>query len=1131
LRSIGAQADAGQEFSVRAAVPRENSAAAFLLGASLGAVREGTQAFWRKRAEERWRAFHSKAGALQVRLGGIEEVTSKKAADADALWDKAQVVSQLEGDPAATALLQQILAVNPRHVPANFALGRILLQSGDAKGESLLETAMSEDEQLLPKAVPFLHSYFQRRGSADRIRDLYARLDQFEKSVQASHTERQNVSAADEFLPHELEPEQLAALCRLLQSWDDIDSAMLGRKQLTHFVKQRLFVLCVRVRTGWHRIPNAKLERAIVANLFKAVHLPGRVLIFAPSGSYRGIAYKLAKIPGANLILSRPLAVAQTSKSAVSPISKSARRAKSSPERAWKPAAQQTWKSALQKQICAPPSQPLSFSLCFWRRSDITASVKQSMLPKKVMRRTGLFTFCRVLSLGLALFSAALTARAALQFDVFLGYDDILPERSWFPVACELHNDGASFNAVIEITAEGFGDAQTRRFALDLPANTRKRVFIPVFGTAREWTVRLYDDRGKMRGEQTLRTAKVIKSGLPLVASLSRTVAGSPVFPDPAVPAMGLDSRFAAARLQPALFPDNPLALDGIAMLYLSSERAANLSVGQVNALLAWLQDGGHLVLGVEQLTDVNATPWLRELLPCQLTTTASVNQHDALQDWSAQRVPSPIRPINVPSRRGPGPNFRTNAVGAPRPVPAIPPQGPIRVAPPQAPVFAASDPEDDAQFATAPLQAAAGSLRDGEVLIGTEAAPLAIDASRGRGKITVLLFSPEREPFVSWKGRTWFWARLAGVPAGTFQQGQSSVMPSGRMSSDGIFGAMIDSKQVRKLPLGWLLALLVAYLAVIGPLDQYWLKKINRQMLTWITFPCYVLIFSGLIYYIGAYLRAGELEWNELSMVDILPDNDRAVLRGQTYVSIYSPINARYKMAGSQRFASLRGEFGGNLNGNQETSRAVVTQTGDSFEAEAVVPVWTSHLFVSDWVQPAALPLEMTASRQGTTWQVTVQNHLDRALAPVHAVLGGRIYDLGALGAGQTKTLSLEAGQGTAVGDLARQFSDPFRNAVNSRNSSFGHNVNVLPDLAAGSMAASFISTVNDVGSPNGGPVGWNSFAIPSGLDLSRYADNSHGILLAWDADHGLGGALNRFDPKRLHRSSLLRLVIPMKL
>ena len=48
----------------------------------------------------------------------------------------------------------------------------------------------------------------------------------------------------------------------------------------------------------------------------------------------------------------------------------------------------------------------------------------------------------------------------------------------------------------------------------------------------------------------------------------------------------------------------------------------------------------------------------------------------------------------------------------------------------------------------------------------------------------------------------------------------------------------MVDSKQIRKLPIGWLLLLLLAYLVVIGPLDQYWLKKINKQMLTWITFP-----------------------------------------------------------------------------------------------------------------------------------------------------------------------------------------------------------------------------------------------------------------------------------------------------
>jgi len=48
------------------------------------------------------------------------------------------------------------------------------------------------------------------------------------------------------------------------------------------------------------------------------------------------------------------------------------------------------------------------------------------------------------------------------------------------------------------------------------------------------------------------------------------------------------------------------------------------------------------------------------------------------------------------------------------------------------------------------------------------------------------------------------------------------------------------------------LLLLLIVYLVVIGPLDQFWLKKIGKPMLTWITFPCYVVMFSLLIYFIG---------------------------------------------------------------------------------------------------------------------------------------------------------------------------------------------------------------------------------------------------------------------------------------
>ena len=80
--------------------------------------------------------------------------------------------------------------------------------------------------------------------------------------------------------------------------------------------------------------------------------------------------------------------------------------------------------------------------------------------------------------------------------------------------------------------------------------------------------------------------------------------------------------------------------------------------------------------------------------------------------------------------------------------------------------------------------------------------------------------------------------------------------------------------------------------------------------MLTWLTFPCYVVLFSLLIYFIGYKLRAGETEWNELHFVDVLAHGQGAELRGRTYASIYSPVNANYRVESSEHFSTFRGEF-----------------------------------------------------------------------------------------------------------------------------------------------------------------------------------------------------------------------------
>ena len=83
------------------------------------------------------------------------------------------------------------------------------------------------------------------------------------------------------------------------------------------------------------------------------------------------------------------------------------------------------------------------------------------------------------------------------QFDVFLGYDGIVREANWFPVACEINNDGPGFNAVFELTNDRSAGGQTRQVVLELPSNTHKRFVIPVFasgGRYASWSARLLDE-------------------------------------------------------------------------------------------------------------------------------------------------------------------------------------------------------------------------------------------------------------------------------------------------------------------------------------------------------------------------------------------------------------------------------------------------------------------------------------------------------------------------------------------------------------------------------------------------------------------------------------------------------------
>jgi hypothetical protein len=249
---------------------------------------------------------------------------------------------------------------------------------------------------------------------------------------------------------------------------------------------------------------------------------------------------------------------------------------------------------------------------------------------------------CTALCLGLT--STALNA--ALQFDVFLGYDGIVPQASWFPVVCEIKNDGPTFTGTIELSGDN-NQGQTVRTTVELPSGTLKRVVIPVFSSARlfgGWDLRLLDERGRTRAEQTsVRARRQLAPRTALLGALSRTPGGSPVIRQIASAAASStgnsDLQPAAARLLPSIFPDNPLVLEGLSGLYLNSERASDLSVSQVNSILAWLYSGGHLIVAVEQPSEITASPWLKGIFPSEVRDLRTITRHAELQDWVRNAV------------------------------------------------------------------------------------------------------------------------------------------------------------------------------------------------------------------------------------------------------------------------------------------------------------------------------------------------------------------------------------------------------------------------------------------------------------------------------------------------------------
>lgn len=195
----------------------------------------------------------------------------------------------------------------------------------------------------------------------------------------------------------------------------------------------------------------------------------------------------------------------------------------------------------------------------------------------------------------------------------------------------------------------------------------------------------------------------------------------------------------------------------------------------------------------------------------------------------------------------------------------------------------------------------------------------------------------------------------------------------------------------------------MIIYLLVIGPLNYFFLRRIKRLELAWVSIPALVLVFTLIAYAAGAISRGTHPIVNRLSVILAWDGVSQSQVRGLT--GVYSPNRAKYTLAAQSPFViyALTNEDGSaDLNTLQQGPSWLVPNLA--------VEIGGMKTIALDGSQPALalshdLTLDFSTNPVDLTGRITNTTPYLIEAATLH--LSSENIDLGDFGPGETKEIN----------------------------------------------------------------------------------------------------------------------------
>ncbi|MDA7950786.1 MAG: hypothetical protein MPJ24_04785 [Pirellulaceae bacterium] len=287
-------------------------------------------------------------------------------------------------------------------------------------------------------------------------------------------------------------------------------------------------------------------------------------------------------------------------------------------------------------------------------------------------------------------------------------------------------------------------------------------------------------------------------------------------------------------------------------------ERLEKMTDQQWKALLEWVHRGGRLVCSVgKNGENVNQNSLLKEIVPGDLERTLEQQEWAAVEDLVNAR--QKIKKIRI---RG-----------------------------------------NQLEVEAIPMAFIANTT--GNVLLenvyGIEKQPFIVHKIVGFGEVLFVTFDLDLAPFTHWQDRNRLVKALLRLPMDRIDSVKGQVGGAGLgLGFQDLSGQLQNSLEqyegISPVSFSVVVLIIAACLAVVGPLDYWFLNKVlAKSPLTWVTLPVVVLICYFVAQQYSVDLRGESLRMNQIEILDF--DYEKGEMRSYDQFHLYSPEVEQYKL------------------------------------------------------------------------------------------------------------------------------------------------------------------------------------------------------------------------------------------